>query len=320
MMEWWQSLKLWFLGLLAGDADFDSLNESEKIDILLQSNIFLLDIIISLLGAIFIAAIVYFFVQRHQQRSIHQTAIRDRLDLVFSLEEKILALHSAPSAFIIEEECYGEPEFEIIEEFGERRELRSILDDTFWSMDNKYVFFQTRRHWSVHERVIWVDSSALHEVLVWFRQVDHASREGIVLSSDLYRVWRQIAPMVCSGRYIYFRSYFGKSDITPILRVTVLLLHFCISRKREHNSPMEHLQGRVDEVFCQDAIKYIKYHKLRSGTLSARKSVDVMRPKGSLTLRQRESWRNVVAHLESLMQKDREQTLSKGGPGSERAR
>jgi hypothetical protein len=139
-------------------------------------------------------------------------------------------------------------------------ELRNVLDDVpDWSyvedpdvpprqlvrppiqtMHNGARYWQIRSFAKEDNTTIrqFLASPAFHELLLWFRNVDRAFQEGIVLSSDIGSWWRQVLPIGWSGRLEYFRCYFeGYHDIQSMARAMVEAINYLATDK--------HFQKRI---------------------------------------------------------------------------
>ena len=220
----WQEVKWSFLKLFIGGEELEGASQEAKIQALLDTVFFLVNLTLSLAGAILVGLIAYLFIHRNQKKNLNLTSTKDRLEVLHELEDSILALHARPS-ILVPNDSEGAAENGLFE-------LRSALNDKEWALPESggsSSFCNGRRMWVVRpEDDARIDSQALHESLVWFRRLDRAVGAGLVHGEDLFRLWRQILPFIIQGRYSYLKRYFSQ-EVQSIGNVAGLLVGHCQS-------------------------------------------------------------------------------------------
>jgi len=95
-----------------------------------------------------------------------------------------------------------------------------------------------------------ISSLALHETVMWFRNIYRAYEQGFLKDEDLAILWRQILPFTLSGRYKFFRFYFCKMDTCSFETVCVNTYNI-LDRKKCFELP-ENFGNNFDDDFMQD--------------------------------------------------------------------
>lgn len=258
MESGWQEVKWSFLKLFIGGEELEGASQEAKIQALLDTVFFLVNLTLSLAGAILVGLIAYLFIHRNQKKNLNLTSTKDRLEVLHELEDSILALHARPS-ILVPNDSEGAAENGLFE-------LRSALDDREWALPDPggaASFCNGRRMWVIRpEDGARIDSQALHESLVWFRRLDRAIDAGLVHGEDLFRLWRQILPFIIQGRYSYLKHYFSQ-EVQSIGNVAKLLVSHCQSSKDPaKEAPLKFLffekpskgsgESRIDQEFIHD--------------------------------------------------------------------
>lgn len=175
MLPEWEGLKWNIVRLLIGGEELARADQEAQMRALLDTLFFLLNVTLSLIGALIVALIAYLFIHRNQKKSLSLTSTKDRLEVLHGLEDSILALHARPS--IQEPNARGGAAPDGL------FELRSSLDDREWDVPSPNDPLQTefrngRRIWLIRKPDgARIDSQALHESLIWFRRIERAGDE-----------------------------------------------------------------------------------------------------------------------------------------------
>lgn len=97
----------------------------------------------------------------------------------------------------------------------------------------------------------YISTQGLHESLIIFRRIEKLYKDSILKPIDLADLWREILPFAASKRLEFYKNYFSKYDIEPI--VFVLFNTFLACKKYKVNNAVIYF----NDVYNNDeSIKY----------------------------------------------------------------
>ncbi len=232
---------------VVSDDRYGQLTAEQITDISVQLTLFISNILLSVTGALVIAAVAYFLVNRHQTQSAKITKEIERQRLLHELENQFQALSVQPCVWL-----KSKPGFdaEIIYHF-----IIAMTREVQWTPPEKIQY-----HWHTGDRLVvftdqgdLISSTVLHEVLFWFRRLYRAVETQLIYTEDLYGMWRQLLPFVTDNRYQFMAEYFGGAkrrgteDIEAISKIAIEVIGFC--QKHHKTVPLDYLNERLDPVF-----------------------------------------------------------------------
>jgi len=249
----------WNLERLFKADDLSEASIDAKAQAVMELALFTANLTLSVVGAVLVALIAYFWIHRNQKANLEISTRKERLEVLHALEETILGLHARMS--ILDPSIQGE---HATNEDG-LFELRSALDDRPWQAPengpSRANFYKGRRVWLIRpSEDAYIDSQALHELLIWFRRTERAIHAGLVTGDDLFRLWRQILPLVINGRDKYLKQYFSH-EVRSVRDVAGFLIADCQhAHDTAKDAPLAFLRSyrkdekaiRMDEECLQD--------------------------------------------------------------------
>lgn len=205
-----------FLSKLLGKP-FDANNiDKAHPDTLTEISVSLLSLgastLLAALGTLTVALFAWLFVTRHQQRTQEASRRIERLRLLHELEESFLVIAQTRAAYLSPANSH---KFNSEDSWCP---LITVMTRSFpWSYIPAEYGTEREYVWLDGERMKkfsasgddFINVTALHEVVFWFRRIYRAKEEGIVTKKDLYNMWRQCLPFMVDGRLSFLNDTFG---------------------------------------------------------------------------------------------------------------
>lgn len=235
---------------VVSDDRYGQLTAEQITDISVQLTLFISNILLSVAGALVIATVAYFLVNRHQTQSAKITKEIERQRLLHELENQFQALSVQPCVWLKNKPGFNA---EITYNF-----IIAMTREVKWVPPEKIEY-----HWHTGDRLVvftdqgdLISSTVLHEVLFWFRRLHRAMDSQLIFTADLYGMWRQLLPFVTENRYQFMAEYFGGAkrrgteDIEAIGKIAIEVIGFC--KKHHKTVPLDYLNERLDPLFFDE--------------------------------------------------------------------
>jgi hypothetical protein len=199
-----------------------------------------------------IAYLLYRLYQKNHLELIKQQKILTRFSTIRQLNNELINIFSEKTAL----ETFKENG----EEKKEEREFRYILDQKPYWVVSRYepdngiihVIYKGQRYWQIRnyeDKKQYVSSKALQETLFWFRMAYQGLIDSVIQPSDLCELWRSIFPLSSSGRFNYFKEYFGDFEIENDLKIIALVVNATLDgcKIKKYNNAIKYLCDCMSE-------------------------------------------------------------------------
>jgi hypothetical protein len=112
--------------------------------------------------------------------------------------------------------------------------------------------------------VQYLASGTFQEVLLWFRRLERAHRDGVLKTEDLCDSWRFILPFGFSGRLSYFARYFqGEEEISSLVYVITKVLEGSTRRRRPAHYLLDNITEEEKQILFKGEAGKNFYDKLK---------------------------------------------------------
>ena len=199
---------------------------------LVTGSIALASLLISSFVTVLVSLLIFKAVTTRQLEIFEQNKEIARTNLLIDLENKILTLFEEKLGAEPLEQNHDEedPLFEkaVYPHLEGYHNYRWAFREDPWDIFERYSDISlTKLHREINglnmvlisTNGMRLSSKALHESLMWFRNVDRARSAGFIHESDLANLWRQTIPFVSNGRHQFLEKYFGRDDVKVVERV-----------------------------------------------------------------------------------------------------
>lgn len=162
------------------------------------------------------AFLAYFLIHRNQIRAAAEGRLLERNRLLNELNHEFLAIlgrHCVLEAGQTPAGSYAESAFQ---------ELETVLVRSVqWSpakqrddLGQPYRTINQRRYMRISEHY-WVESYALHLMLIWAKRVSCSLQMDVLSPADVMAMWRNILPWAKNNRFSYMADWFGSTPDLP---------------------------------------------------------------------------------------------------------
>lgn len=177
-----------------------------------SGNVETFQLVLGLLAAL----LAYFLIHRNQICAAAEGRKLERNRLLSELNHEFLAILSRHCVL----EAGSGPAAS--HEQSEFLELETVLVRAVqWSpckqrddRNEPYRTINQRRYMRISEQY-WVESYALHLLMVWAKRVSQSLHLGVLSPNDVMEMWRSILPWAKNNRFSYMADWFGSTPDLP---------------------------------------------------------------------------------------------------------
>jgi len=188
--------------------------------------ILLVNAILSVMGAVFVAAAAFLFIYRPQQEQADTQIKLARMELLSKLEDEYDEILNKPSVYDVKFDSAGAQETKVLP-------LLSVIDDlTIWNPNvqriwNSQYGERTIKFVSSSEVVssnAEISTALLQRYWNWLRRFKRGVVDGILKDDDLFHFWAAIYGLATHGKYSFFVVIYPKGGMNDYVDLIDMML------------------------------------------------------------------------------------------------